>query len=213
MVEDKEMQSYIENLENQVKEGNNKVGQLQEGLQSSMFQQNQDSNLITWQLELDNILERIEHLLRGDEIGEDDDGNVVYKAASNTELIVMNDYGIKLIMNTISFYLNRNTILSNYTSDRINDILHNLGYELADLIEISYVKMGMDTVEKKARYTMLVINILHTIESAYNRSLSGGERSSLRSITSYSQTDNIGNQQQQRPTNPRLNLFKPATWS
>ena len=36
----------------------------------------QENNLIVWQLELDNILERIEHLLRGNIIKEDGQGGI-----------------------------------------------------------------------------------------------------------------------------------------
>ena len=66
----------------------------------------QNDNLIVWQLELDNILERIEHLLKGDVIKTDTEGNITYEAPTDTSLIILNDYGVQLIMNVISFYLN-----------------------------------------------------------------------------------------------------------
>lgn len=143
--------------------------------------QNQDSgNLIVWQLELDNILERIEHLLRGDIIKDDGSGGYNYTVPEDKSLIVLNDYGVGLIMNFVSFYLNRNTILSNYDLERIYEILHDLGYELSDLIYINYEKMGLDTAYKRSRSTMFTMNILHMIESSYMRALKGEERDSLR---------------------------------
>ena len=179
---------YLDQLEAQGKEKDNKISELSGYAANTQFNQNQDSNLIIWQLELDNILERIEHLLRGDVVVEDGEGNASYEAPTDTSLIILNDYGVKLIMNVISFYLNRNTILSNYNSERINDILFDVGYELSDTIYINYEKMGMTTREKKSRYGLLVLNILHTIESCYNRALSGGERDSLRSARVVTQT-------------------------
>lgn len=142
--------------------------------------QSQENNLIVWQLELDNILERLEHLLRGDILKEDGKGGIDYVAPTDTRLIILNDYGVQLIMNFISFYLNRNTILSNYKEERIYEILHDLGYELADLVYINYETMGLDTVEKRSRSSVFVMNILHMIESSYNRALAGEERDSLR---------------------------------
>ncbi len=163
--------------------------------------QSQENNLIVWQLELDNILERIEHLLKGDIIKEDGQGGFSYVAPEDKRLIVLNHYGVQLIMNFISFYLNRNTILSNYKEERIYEILHDLGYELSDLIYINYETMGLDTVEKRSRSTMLTMNVLHMIESSYMRALAGEERDSLRKARIVTQnqplaapSNNVGNQ-------------------
>ena len=169
-------------LENVMKEKDNKINELAGYTSNAMFnQQQQDSNLIIWQLELDNILERIEHLLKGDIIKDDGQGNITYETPKDKNLIILNDYGVQLVMNVISFYLNRNTILSNYDDKRIFQILYDLGNELADVVYINYEQMGMTTIEKKSRHEILILNILHTIESSYNRALSGGERDSLRS--------------------------------
>lgn len=154
--------------------------------------QGQSDNLIVWQLELDNILERIEHLLKGDIISEDGQGGLTYTVPKDKRLIVLNSYGVGLIMNFISFYLNRNTILSNYREERVYEILHTLGHELGDLVYINYEQMGLDTVEKKSRAFMLIMNILHMIESAYNRALGGEERDSLRKARIVTQSQPLG---------------------
>ncbi len=154
--------------------------------------QGQSDNLIVWQLELDNILERIEHLLRGDILEDDGQGGITCVTPTDKDLIILNEYGVKLIMNIISFYLNRNTILSNYREERIYEILHDVGYELSDLIYINYEKMGLDNVEKRSRSSMLVMNILHMIESAFNRALHGEERDSLRKARIVTQSQPLG---------------------
>jgi len=176
-----ETSNYIQDLENKNAQKDNKINELTGTVGNTIFSQAQDTNLIVWQLELDNILERIEHLLKGDVIVDDGNGNLVYTIPEDESLIILNNYGVQLIMNVISFYLNRNTILSNYGWERIREILHDLGHEIADVIYINYEKMGLISTEKKSRAELLVLNILHTIESAYNRSLGGGERESLRS--------------------------------
>jgi hypothetical protein len=174
-------------------------------------------NLVVFQLELDNILDRIEHLLKGDVLQADEEGNLVYTRPKNGDLVILNDYGCQLIINLISFYLNRNTILSNYKEDRIYEILFDLGNEIADLIYINYEKMGLDTIEKKSRYPVLVMNILHMIESSYNRALGGSELDSLRSARVVTQSQPLGGtmSQLQMPQQSKggfsLNPFK--RWS
>ena len=104
---------------------------------NSISNQPQD-NLVVFQLELDNILDRIEHLLKGDVLVADEDGNLNYTSPKDKGLVILNAYGVQLIINLISFYLNRNTILSNYKEERIYEILYDLGNEIADLIYINY---------------------------------------------------------------------------
>lgn len=205
-----ESERMIERLETELNQRDNKINELGSHITAtSIYGQQQENNLIVWQLELDNILERIEHLLKGDVINEDDKGNIVYSAPKDKTLIVLNDYGSQLIMNIISFYLNRNTILSNYKDIRIFEILYDLGNELADLVYINYEKMGLDTIEKKSRSIILVMNILHMIESAYNRALEGEERDSLRSarIVTQNVSQPIGGQ------NPQIQSNKRFTWN
>lgn len=211
-VEDFNQSQYISDLEQQLQAQQGQINNLSSN-NSSMFNANSNPNLIVYQLELDNILERIEHLLRGDVIEQDQEGNVIYVEPKDQSLIVLNDYGVKLIMNIISTYLNRNTILSNYSEERINKILYNLSIELIDVIYVNYEKMGMDTIEKKSRFPSLVVSIVHAIESSYMRALSGKERESLRSARMVTQNEPLGNGMQ-RPysSGKRFKMFKPSTW-
>jgi len=209
-----ETEDYIEELQEELlkNQANAPLGNLSSG---SMFGMRPDPNLIEFQLELDNILERIEHLLKGDILSTDNDGNVVYKQMENKDDKVFNDYGVQFLMNIMSFYLNRNTILSNYTEIRINQILYDFGYEITDQIWMNCEKMGMDTKEKRKRYTIIVMELTHTVESAYNRALGGGERESLRTARTVTQSaDNYGGMRQSpmMPAQPKKSIFRPATW-
>lgn len=200
---------YLEGLEAEIKARDGKINELGTHVASSMYGGPQQENLIIFQLELDNIMERIEHLLKGDILQADKKGNKSYVTPKDTTLIVLNDYGVQLIMNVISFYLNRNTILSNYKDDRIFEILYDLGNELADLVYINYEKMGLDTTEKRSRSPVLIMNILHMIESTYNRSLGGEERDSLRTARMVTQSQPLGGgMQMQQPV-----VEKKRRWS
>jgi hypothetical protein len=205
-------ETNLDFLEKELRDKDQKINDLNTAIGSNIYNQAQDNNLIVFQLELDNILERIEHLLRGDIVSEDKEGNIKFKKPENKDLIVLNEYGVQLILNIISFYLNRNTVLSNYHPDRVFEILYDLGIELADLIWESYEKMGLTTSYKRARYVMIVMNILHTLESAYNRALTGGERESLRSARIVTQTQPLGQQGMMAIQQPQKKWYKPWTY-
>jgi hypothetical protein len=213
-----EEQEYIAKLEQEVASNSKLNPYTEANITSSLYANSQDQNLIVFQLELDSILEKLEHLLRGDIIKTDKEGNVFYTSTKKEEDMPLNDYGVKAIMNIISFYLNRNTILSYYQEDRINQILSDLGEELADFILCNYSKMGLNSDAKKSRYPLLVINILNTIESAYNRALRGREGDNLKTARIVTQNESEitprgnfggGGFQQKK----KFNVLKPSTWA
>jgi len=208
--------AQLKELQNESIENRNRAAQFAYSANQSTFASNQDPNLIEWQLELDNILERIEHLLKGDVLKPDEEGNIIYVPAISDDLKPLNEYGVQFLMNFLSFYLNRNTILSNYDDTRINEILFDLGWELTDQIYLNFEKMGLDTPQKQKRYPVIVLSIVHTIESAYNRAYKGGERESLRTARSVIQSDPLGKMNQLPNMNlgkqKNVSLFRPSTW-
>ena len=215
----KHVEGIVDGLETEGRSKDGKIANLNTQLASaSMYNSQVDSNLIVYQLELDNILERVEHLLRGDIIRVDGEGNLDYHENPNNKLKILNEYGVQLIMNVVSFYINRNTILSNYDIERIDTIMNDFGKEIADTILCNYIQMGMDSMEKKSRYPLLVINLLHIVESTYRRSLEGGERESLRTGRMVMQNEspgsfnNMNNPQMQKPRQ-KFSFLNPASWN
>ena len=212
--EHKKVEGIIGGYESDLNNEKSKNAQLQQAMASSSMYQGQDQNLIIFQLELDNILEKIEHLLRGDVIKTDGQGNLDYYTPEDEDLVLLNEYGVQLIMNIISTYLNRNTILSWYDIDRVYEIMMVLGEELADVVFCNYERMGMDTESKKSRYPLLVVSVLNIIESTYRRSLEGGERESLRTGRVVTQSDSIRpvNQLGQTTMKKSFSMMDPKTW-
>lgn len=139
---------------------------------NSMFAISPDDNLVRWQLELDNILERVEHILRGDKVT-CIKGNVIWEKNDDPAKQILNDYGVGLILRLLTSYLNRNTILSNYSEDEINYKVYDFGCELSDLFYMKYEDMGLDSIEKRKEYPMLVREIVDVVNSAYCRALNG----------------------------------------
>ena len=181
---------------------------------SSVFQSAQETNLIEWQLELDNILERVDHLLRGHILSFDKEGNLTWKEPEDTTHRVFNEYGVQEVLRILSMYLNRNTILSNYDETTINWKIEDFGMELTDLIFMKYEEMGLDNKEKIKLYSILVRELVDTVHSAYLRALNGGERESLRTARTVTQTEPIGqsNQVQNIMQPKRRSMLNPASW-
>ena len=180
---------------------------------NSMITTNQQPNLIEWQLELDNILERIDHLLRGHTLEQDKDQNYLWIKPKDDNLAVFNEYGVQEILRILSLYLNRNTILSNYTEEEVRVKMEDFSYELIDLIYLKYEEMGLTTVEKRKNYPILVRSITDTINSTFNRAIGGGERESLRTARTVTQMDPIGRNQVGSPLQKKQFSFsKPNTW-
>lgn len=108
--------------------------------QQSAFGGFQQDNLIKWQLELDNILERAEHILRGDELTFQN-GHLIWKKQEDDRKKILNDTGVQKVMKVLSMYLNRNTILADYDPDEVDDKVYDFGTELNDLIYTTYEEM------------------------------------------------------------------------
>jgi len=225
---------FLNKLQGEANELSEKNQQLNTALSTASYQGQEDANLIVFQVDTGEMLGKIEHFLRGEFIATDEEGNeywakpkrkvldekgVIKKDTEgkeleevNTDLILFNDYGVNAVMSIIGNYIDKNTILSFYDEMRINEILADLGDEMANFIYCNYEKMGMDTEFKKTRFQLTVITILHSIESTYRRSLRGKTMEDLNSSRIFTQMDNLGGARQNAPTKKNFNLFKPGTW-
>ena len=172
-------------------------------------------NLIKWQLDIKEELVRIEHLLRKHVPKADDKGNVFYTEPEECNKL-FNELGVNEIMNVLAWYLNKNIILSNFTEEDIKLRCRQFGDFLADFIFNNYQRFGLNTKEKIKHYPMVVMNIINTVEAAYNRALNGGERQSLREARQVTQTEPLANpymnQGYGQPNSSKRSILKPWTW-
>lgn len=137
--EEKQVPEYISRyMESMQKElDQEKIARMQlqnQNAQNSAFPPMKDQNLVEYQLDLKEELDRIYHLLSGHLLTVDNDGNEIWVEPSDDRLKIFSDYGVKQIMNIVSFYINRNTLLSNYDDKTIIWKIRDFGTELADLI-------------------------------------------------------------------------------
>lgn len=139
-----EVEQYLQEMQIELDNANREKRQMA-NTQMSLYGGSSDENLIKWQLDLKEDLEKIYHLLRGDELSEDANGNHIYVKQTNCDLKPLNEFGTQMIMNIMQFYLNRNTILSNYDEDTINYKVYDFGIRLSDLFHNRYEEMMMTT--------------------------------------------------------------------
>lgn len=183
----------------------------------TFFKNEEQENLIRWQLDIHEELERIEHLLRKHIPKTDKKGNV-YFVAPPVEQQIFNETGVNEILNLLAWYLNKNILLSNFTEEEIKVRCLQFHNELTDFIFNNYQKFGLDNKEKIKHYPMVVMNIVNTVEASYNRALHGGERTSLRTARSVIQNDNLNMMGggygggMMMPQQKKFSVFKPTTW-
>jgi len=110
--------------------------------QQEVMMDTKEKSMIAEQLDLGDELDRIDYLLRGYTIERDDNtGESKWVRPDNNEMIILSDYGVHLIRNTIAWYLNKNTLLSNYDEDTINHKMEDFADSLNDTIFMEYEKV------------------------------------------------------------------------
>lgn len=140
---------------------------------SSMYGERQDKNFLHHQIATEELLDKLEHFYRGDQKVYDEEGNVDWIEQPNKDLVTFNEFGVAAIMGVIAKYIDRMTILSNYTEQRIYEIIADIGDELILFILSDYEQLGLDTYFKKTQFRLIITTTCHMIESAYRRALHG----------------------------------------
>jgi len=157
----------------------------------SSFGSRASDDIARWQLELNDILEKAEHMLKGDIIVFEN-GKTFWRDNPDPSKNTLNKSGVQLCMKLLSMYVNRNTILADYTDEEIRYKVLDFGKRLNDLIFLKYDEMGMDTEEKRKEYASLVGAMTDIVHSAYARAKDGQERESYRKMISVAQNSQGG---------------------
>lgn len=160
------------------------------GSANSMFGGIDTDNLAKWKLDVSKALERQEHLLRGDKVTYIN-GQRSWVSGDQIRR-PLNDFGVSELMRVLSGYMDNNTMLSNYDEETVKIKCHQIGEELNDLIFMKYQEFGMDTIEKRKAYPIIVRQIVDTIHSTYLRALNGGEQKWLAPMVSVNQNEQTG---------------------
>lgn len=202
---------YIQKLENEIQSQEVQKTQMNQHM-ATMFNKDDNANLVKWQLDIAEELERIEHLLKKHIPEIDNNGVVRWKEPENDEDKLFNEYGVQEILNILSWYLTKNIILSYFDEEEVGIRMKQFAFYLTDFIFINYEKFGLNTKEKIKHFPMVVVNIVNTVEAAYHRSLHGGERNSLRTARSVHQTEGMGMNNFNNQEQKKFNILRPTTW-
>ena len=181
----------------------------QETALAGMGALNTNSNIIQYQLDSIEILDKLERFYKGEYIGLDDEGNQTWKTPTDKDLIPLNEFGVNSMMEIVTKYIDKNTSLSYYSEERIYEILADLGDEITLFIFCNYEKMGMDTYFKKTKFRILVLTTLHLIESTYRRAIRGKTSDDLNQSKIVTQSDIIGNRMPQVVNPKKKNSWWP----
>jgi hypothetical protein len=161
--------------------------------QMSSFASKTEDNIVRWQLELNDILERAEHILKGD-IPEFKDGHIVWGKNPHPEKNTLNETGVHEIMKILALYVNRNKVLSDYSNEEINFKVFDFGRALNNLIFMRDYEFGLDTEEKRKNYEMLLTEMKDIVHDTYKRALDGAEKRSLREMIQVTQATSTTSQ-------------------
>ena len=141
----------------------------------------QDANLTMWQLDSSEILEGAEHRLRGEIFGQvvDKDGNIRrawYCPVGSRPL--MNELGIRQIINLSSNNIDRITFLSNLSEEQILMMTKETHKDLAQLISRNHRLYELD----KSNFNIVISMIVFRIFPALMRAWQEWERKHLRTV-------------------------------
>ncbi|MHA1233663.1 MAG: hypothetical protein ACTSQL_01100 [Promethearchaeota archaeon] len=167
--------------------GNTSKTTIKSNSQASAFASGKMDDMARYQLELNDLLEQTEHILKGDVVNYEK-GIRVWQPNPYPENNPLNKEGIRKIMLELQYYINRHIILGDYEEKDINIIMKNYGKSLTNFMFMKYEEMGMDTEEKRQEYSQIVMNVVNLVYASYSRAKDGGERRSLREMISIQQT-------------------------
>ncbi|HEC66145.1 MAG TPA: hypothetical protein ENI23_12700 [bacterium] len=206
-------EEYSTALEQEVRKLQDKNTELSGSISSSAHAGHKDSNLIALQLETPELLQKLERFYRGEYLHTDEEGNVTWKLPENKDLIPLNEFGVSLLMEVVTKYIDKNTVLSNYTEERIYEIIGDIGDELILVVYCNYEKMGMDSAFKKTKFRLLITTTLHLIESSYRRAIGGETFQKLNESRIVTQSDALNRGVPQiLSQKKRFSPIDPRTW-
>ncbi len=211
---DEEYKKYSEALESELGEVKAKNHELSTNL-STATGPGVSQNLVEYQLETQEALEKIEHFLKGDMIFYNQETQEVsYKTNTNKDIILLNEYGVNFIMSILNGYFHKGVFLGNLEDQRIYGIMADIATEIRKFVFCNYEKMGMTTKAKVARFPSLLVQVFHMLEIALMRSEGGSEREIINTsnIVMQNQSMNPAGQYARPSEKRKFSVFSPSTW-
>ena len=123
--------------------------QAQQSAAAQYYLEEHQKSLAETQLEVESITTKCYHLLKQDILKPDDKGGMDWQPIKDDVKRVLTDDGVDKIMTHIHFYVNKNTLLSNFDEQQIDRLMLRFCIELNDLFLLKYeVLFAQATVEQ-----------------------------------------------------------------
>lgn len=174
MAEQKQSQTreFLEQLQSRAEDERKKRIQMAKHYASTNFEKEDESNVLKWLLDIEEDMQTIEHLLKGDVPKRDDDGNEYWEECPHEEKL-FSDRGVRELLKIIRGYLTKNIFLSNFSEEEIRIRCMQFAKRLNNFIHNNYEILGWDDIDKMKHYEMVVGWLTDMVESAYYRALNG----------------------------------------
>jgi len=132
-----------------------------------------EADFFRFRITSEDIIELVEHKLRGEEYDE------TAKKYVQKYTAWCNDEFINIALSTIQDYANKNTYLGNFSTDQINYKCNKIKKKLAKLLFRNYNRYGI----AKEKRSLIIDKIMNCIHSSLSRSDGGKEAIQLSTAT------------------------------
>ncbi len=162
------------------------------------------SDYIKVQIDVKDVLEKLERIYQGDKLMRDSQGNVRYEQDEKNRLFT--EKGIRIILSIVYPFLSKVITLGEYKHEEIRPIISDIASEINFSIYINSREIGFDNAEKRKMYGLLVKELTYLVWAAYTRTINAKTREGFNKITHVTQSLS-GNDSLY---NPLTNAKKPS---
>jgi len=129
-------------------------------MRQDIMLQEQDKGMISEQLDVSEILNNMYYLLKGYVLTrEEKTGIMKWTPPTNNDMIILSDYGVNYVLGAVQWYVNKNTLLSNYETEDILVKMEDFATTITDNIFMDYENMFcyptlkdcQDEIEKRVK--------------------------------------------------------------
>lgn len=138
---EEQQEEYLQDVA--VKNAMSQSGKLDQDTRTAQYYlEEQEKNLAESQLEVESIIAKIYHLLKQDVFRLNEKNKVMeWNPIEDEKQRALSDWGVDRIMQVVNFYVNKNTLLSNFDVEQINRIMLRFVVELNDLVLLKYKQL------------------------------------------------------------------------
>lgn len=120
-----------------------------DNVRQDVMMQEIDKGMISEQLDVSEILTNIYYLLKGWVLTRNDStGSMRWTKPTNNDMIVLSDHGVNYILGAVQWYVNKNTLLSNYEDEIILQKMEDFATTITDNVFMDYEHMFLFPTNK-----------------------------------------------------------------